>query len=205
MQLLANTHTQTDRQKKGHTHTHTNTHSRLIPMSQSQLHKRSSASNGNNDKTLDDGEKEAKVLKEHHQKASKPNKSLVSLVEKLVRFVGVWGWILVSLPILWIIMPLRAIHPLLRKCGIRKFPCVNALFGGGGKACCVSHSFLPKVHGSLPLDLAQVLWARSVVWLSGIHVEVQGVEHLLPFKKKSAIIMANHSSSLGMATPSTCG
>jgi 1-acyl-sn-glycerol-3-phosphate acyltransferase len=48
------------------------------------------------------------------------------------------------------------------------------------------------------LDTIQTYWARSLVFVSGIRVEVEGYDHLLPFTSagKAVLFMPNHASGL---------
>jgi len=89
---------------------------------------------------------------------------------KVIRWLGVWSWILLSYPIHFCGMPLRCLNPVLRSRGVP--------------------------NGSMPSDLLQIYWAMAVVWLSGIEVKVEGAENLTKLRSHSSIIMANHASGL---------
>jgi 1-acyl-sn-glycerol-3-phosphate acyltransferase len=96
--------------------------------------------------------------------------SLLTLLIKLIRFAGVWSWIIVYYPILAFGPLLRFLNPILRSWGY--------------------------ANGNMPSDFIQTKWAAVIVWLSGINVVVEGYENLVALQRRSCIVMPNHSSAL---------
>jgi len=91
---------------------------------------------------------------------------LLDIVCSFIRGIALWSYILTTIWLLWMCVPLRVFHPFLRKIG-----CPSNL---------------------LPIDLACLCWARFAIWLGGIDVRVVGFENV----KAPTIILSNHQSAL---------
>ncbi len=66
------------------------------------------------------------------------------LFSTLLKIVGVMSWVVISIPILWLLIPIRWMNPFLRKLGIQ--------------------------NSKLPSDLIQKWWNIVVVWI--LHMNV---------------------------------
>ena len=93
-----------------------------------------------------------------------------SALSFFLRILGVICYLLVTLPLIWACVPLRLLHPLLRKFKV------------------------PLQY--LPMDLVQKYWARGMVIVAGIRVRREGLDKIKKYRGKAMVYMFSHASNL---------
>lgn len=92
-----------------------------------------------------------------------------SLFSFIIRVIALLLYLVITLPLVWLMVPLRLLHPILRKLG------------------------LPHL---LPMDLVQKYWTRGMVILAGVKVRREGLDRIKKYKGKAMVYMFSHASNL---------
>lgn len=90
-------------------------------------------------------------------------------IAAIYRFVTIWTYFAFAFTIMMFLIPLRCLHPLLRKCGCR--------------------------NEFLPFDLIQKIFSKSLLWCFGIELVVENDAHQVDHEQPM-LGMFSHSSNL---------